>query len=78
MAKVTPAKLGGLETLSDHNKRVGSAGVACDKCGTGMNHDREKERMERQQSSWPVVKPDGQPVKCPKCGYTGRLLNSWV
>lgn len=59
-----------METLKEHNARVGSAGVACDKCGAGMNIDVQKKRLERMSVTFePLI---GEPVVCPKCGYTGR------
>lgn len=62
-----------LETLSEHNKRVGSAGVACDKCGAGMEHDAQTQRWERMDLPTTAFEPRrGEPVICPKCGYKGR------
>ena len=67
----------GVKTLEQHNAEVGSAGVACDKCGAGMNYDRDKQRYERQQErqAYPSPTRDGEPVYCPKCSHTGRLLS---
>ena len=73
MKKVSPR----METLSEHNKRVGSAGVACDNCGTGMDIDRSRQQMERQSAGWPTAR-EGTPVVCPKCGLLGRMLNCWA
>jgi hypothetical protein len=66
----------GLKTLADHNTEVGTAHVACDKCGAGMNYDRATEQREQQNDSrvFPHPLRDGKPVVCPKCGYTGRKL----
>ena len=66
-----------METLSEHNKRVSSAGVSCDKCGAAMEYDLGAERRE-QESPWRTQSHRGRPVVCPKCGYTGRLQNGWV
>lgn len=66
----------GMKTLTQHNEQVGTAGVACDKCGTGMNYDRHLQRRERelQRSSYPPPdRHDGEPVVCPKCGHRGRM-----
>lgn len=64
-----------METLSEHNKRVGDAGVSCDDCGAGMNYDWDTEQMERQSFIYPPRQ--GRPVKCPKCHTTGRLFSGW-
>lgn len=68
---------GKMETLSEHNKRVGSAGVACDKCGTGMDYDIQREKAERN-SIMQFETRTGRPVTCPKCGFTGRLQSGWA
>ena len=64
-----------METLTEHNKRAGDAGVLCDKCGTGMNVDFGTKEMDRRAIG--DFRPRGEPVVCPKCGYRGRKHFGW-